>query len=123
MVWPENDYTLETSLIVGLPEELGILEHVCCHIKIADGTHIPISAIYIGSIVNGNKSPLIFKEATKEEITITSNIVALFGIIYQIKDKKCLNGTFCFTFSGWKNDKLEYYYTKEDIFKIEDALF
>lgn len=125
--WPKNDYSLETSLIFGLPEMLGIMEQkdVWVHIRLNNDIYVPINAIYQYSYcseLEGAEWPTIFYEGTEEIVELkdySNKMTALFGIIYPIKDTSYLNGKFCITFSGWKNNTLKWYYTEEKVFKIE----
>ena len=116
--WPKNDESLESSLMIPLPEELGIIKNVQVHIKLDENGNIPIDAIYQYSIDGELPTPNIFKENTKERIKIISNRFAIFGIIYQIQNESFLNGAFYITFAAWKNEELILYYTDEKKFNI-----
>lgn len=115
--WPKNDYSLESSLMIGLPEELGIIEQVRVHIKLENGTYIPVNATYLFSSELKEK-PIIFQEDTKDLVKLTGNNFAIFGIIYQIIDENYFSGSFCITFASWKDEKLNHYYTEEKNFNI-----
>lgn len=119
--WPKNDESLETSLMIGLPEELGIIQQVRVHINLDNGTYICIDAIYQCSVERLNFSlPIIFKEETKEKILINNANIAIFGIIYQIENEAFLNGSFYTTFEAWKNEYLGHYFTETIKFDIKN---
>lgn len=122
--WPQNDYSLESSLMFGLPEILGFMDQkdVWVHVNLINGIYVPINAIYLYSSEMA-EWPKIFYEGTQEEPVVlktTNNITtSIFGIIYSLKNVSYSKGTFCITFSGWKNNTLTQYYTEKINFDLE----
>lgn len=125
--YPKNLSNIETSMIFGLPEELGIIhqENVSVHIQLNTGIYIPINAKYCFSYPLSTiniELPTIFYEDTKQIVEINTTVestIAYFGIIYECKNESYLNGSFCITFAGWKNDTLTYYYTTSKSFSLD----
>lgn len=125
--WPKNSTNIETSMIFALPEILGIIhqENVWVHIQLDTGKYIPINAKYCFSYPLSTiniEIPTIFYEDTKQIVeiqTIPESTLAYFGIIYECKDQTYSKGTFCITFSAWKEDNLTYYYTAQKTFSLE----
>ena len=125
--WPKNSLSIETSLVFGLPETLGIInqENVWVHIHLKNNLYVPINAEYCYSYPLSKldiKLPTIFYEDTKQIVEVNTtkeSSIAYFGIIYECKHESFLNGSFCITFTGWKDEILTYYYTAKKEFSLE----
>lgn len=119
----------ETSLEFSLPEKLGILDNVWVHVQLENGQNISIPAIHEFRYYseNGIEWPMIFNDETKKPVPILSaSEVCLnepnssfFGIIYTGVDASYLKGSFCITFTGWRNEMLTKYYTDRTFFSLE----
>lgn len=121
--------TFETTLEFALPEELGILDNVYVHVQLENGHNISIPAIHEFRYhsENGIEWPIIFNDETKRPVQILNELKdyptelnsSFFGIIYTGVDESYQKGSFCITFTGWKDDTLTWYYTNRTFFSLE----
>lgn len=121
----------ETSLLVSLPEELGILDNVWVHITLSNGRYIPIKADLCLDFrhysEDGAEWPILYDEDTKQQISnwnINKNgdpNTTVFGIVYTCYDRTFLKGSFVVTFTSWKNECVKSFYTEMVTFDLDDG--
>lgn len=119
----------ETTLVFALPEELGIFDNVYVHVQLENGQNISIPATHEFRYHsdNGIEWPMIFNDETKKPVAIlneskdclTEPNSSFFGIIYTGFDRSYAKGSFCITFTGWKDEKLTRYYIEQKPFSLE----
>ena len=119
----------ETSLLIALPEELGILDNVWVHITLSNGRYVPIEAKLCPHFRHysekGEEWPKLYEENTNKLLSnweIDKNgepNTTVFGIIYTCYDKDFFKGSFVVTFTSWKEEILRSFYTETVSFDLE----
>ncbi len=123
----------ETSLLISLPEELGILGNVWVHITLSNGRYVPIEATLCPHFRHysetGAEWPNLYNEDTKQQLfnwEINKNgepNTTVFGIIYTCYDSSFFKGSFVVTFTSWKEEILRSFYTETVSFDFNDDEF